>query len=71
MIFGKVWTRLLVRQVKTMRFKGKRMSEHLTKMLRKHRRGEKIGATALARLKARGLIKRKSGKKKRGKLGKR
>ena len=71
MIFGKVWTRLLARQAKALRFKGKRMSEHLTKMLRKHRRGEKIGATALARLKARGLIKRKSGKKKRGKLGKR
>ena len=71
MIFGKVWMRLLARQAKAMRFKGKRMSEHLTKMLRKHRRGEKIGATALARLKARGLIKRKSGKKKRGKLGKR
>ncbi len=51
--------------------KGKRLRTHLQKMLRKHRRGEKIGATALARLKARGLIKRKSGKKKRGKLGKR
>ena len=56
---------------KGLRMKGKRMRSHLQKMLRKHRRGEKIGATALARLKARGLIKRKSGKKKRGQLGKR
>ena len=54
-----------------LRMKGKRMQSHLQKMLRKHRRGEKIGATALDRLKARGLIKRKSGKKKRGRLGKR
>ena len=54
-----------------LRMKGKRMRSHLQKMLRKHRRGQKIGATALARLKARGLVKRKSGKKKRGRLGKR
>ena len=56
---------------KGLRMKGKRMRSHLHKMLRKHRRGQKIGATALARLKARGLVKRKSGKKKRGRLGKR
>ena len=37
---------------KGLRMKGKRMRSHLQKMLRKHRRGEKIGATALARLKA-------------------
>ena len=56
---------------KGLRMKGKRMRSHLQKMLRKHRRGQKIGAPALARLKARGLVKRKSGKKKRGRLGKR
>ena len=56
---------------KGLRMKGKRMRSHLQKMIRKHRRGQKIGATALARLKARGLVKRKSGKKKRGRLGKR
>ena len=56
---------------KGLRMKGKRMRSHLQKMLRKHRRGQKIGATALARLKARGLVKRKSGKKRRGRLGKR
>ncbi len=56
---------------KGLRMKGKRMRSHLQKMLRKHRRGQKIGAIALARLKARGLVKRKSGKKKRGRLGKR
>ena len=56
---------------KGLRMKGKRMRSRLQKMLRKHRRGQKIGATALARLKARGLVKRKSGKKKRGRLGKR
>ena len=56
---------------KGLRMKRKRMRSHLQKMLRKHRRGQKIGATALARLKARGLVKRKSGKKKRGRLGKR
>ncbi len=56
---------------KGLRMKGKRMRSHLQKMLRKHRRGQKIGATALARLKARGLVKRKSGKKKRGRLVKR
>ncbi len=54
-----------------LRLRTRRMSEHLKKMLAKHRRGEKIGATAMARLKARGLIKRKSGKKKKGRLGKR
>ena len=56
---------------KGLRMKGKRMRSPLQKMLRKHRRCQKIGATALARLKARGLVKRKSGKKKRGRLGKR
>ena len=56
---------------KGLRMKGKRMRSHLQKMLRKNRRGQKIGSTALARLKARGLVKRKSGKKKRGRLGKR
>ena len=54
-----------------LRLRTRRMSEHLKKMLAKYRRGEKIGATAIARLKARGLIKRKSGKKKKGRLGKR
>tara|TARA_Y100001937_G_scaffold28438_1_gene41004 strand:+ start:119 stop:292 length:174 start_codon:yes stop_codon:yes gene_type:complete len=57
--------------VAKLRFRTRTMSAHLKKMLAKHRRGEKIGATAMARLKARGLIKRKSGKKKRGRLGKR
>ena len=56
---------------KGLRMKGKRMRSHLQKMLRQHRRVQKIGATALARLKARGPVKRKSGKKKRGRLGKR
>jgi hypothetical protein len=53
-----------------LRYKGKKMKSHLDKMLAKYRRGESIGATAEARLKARGLIKRKSGKKLKGKLGK-
>ena len=39
-------------------------------MLKKHKRGENIGVTALARLKARGLIPRTDGTKKKGKLGK-
>ncbi len=56
---------------KGLSMQGMRLRSHLQKMLRKHRRGQKIGATALARLKARGLVKRKSGKKKRGRLGKR
>lgn len=46
------------------------MKSHLDKMLARYRRGESIGATAEARLKARGLIARKSGEKKKGKLGK-
>jgi len=50
--------------------KGKKMKSHLDKMLAKYRRGESIGVTAEARLKARGLIKRKSGKTEKGKLGK-
>jgi len=53
--------------------KGKKMKSHLDKMLAKYRRGESIGVTAEARLKARGLIKRKSGKSgktEKGKLGK-
>lgn len=53
-----------------LKFKGKKMKSHLDKMLAKYRRGESIGATAEARLKARGLIERKSGKKEKGKLGK-
>jgi hypothetical protein len=53
-----------------LKFKGKSMKSHLDKMLAKYRRGESIGATAEARLKARGLIKRKSGKTEKGKLGK-
>lgn len=38
-----------------LKFKGKEMKSHLDKMLAKYKRGENIGATALARLKARGL----------------
>lgn len=53
-----------------LKFKSKKMKSHLDKMLAKYRRGESIGATAEARLKARGLIKRKSGKVEKGKLGK-
>lgn len=44
--------------------------EHTTKMLDRHERGENIGATARARLKARGLIARADGTKRTGKLGK-
>jgi hypothetical protein len=46
------------------------MKQHLDKMLKKYKRGEKIGVTALARLKARGMIPRKDGEKKKGNLGK-
>jgi hypothetical protein len=53
-----------------LRFKSKSMKSHLDNMLAKYRRGEPIGVTAEARLKARGLIKRKSGKKEKNKLGK-
>ena len=53
-----------------LRFQGKEMKSHLDKMLTKYKRGESIGATALARLKARGLIPRADGDKKKGKLGK-
>jgi hypothetical protein len=53
-----------------LKFKGKSMKSHLDKMLAKYQRGESIGVTAEARLKARGLIKRKSGKTEKGKLGK-
>ena len=53
-----------------LRFQGKEMKSHLDKMLTKYKRGENIGATALARLKARGLIPRADGNKKQGKLGK-
>jgi len=53
-----------------LKFQGKEMKSHLDKMLARYRRGESIGATAEARLKARGLIARKSGEKKKGKLGK-
>jgi hypothetical protein len=53
-----------------LRYQGKEMKSHLDKMLAKYRRGESIGSTAEARLKARGLIERKSGDKKKGKLGK-
>jgi len=53
-----------------LRFQGKEMKSHLDKMLTKYKRGENIGATALARLKARGLIPRADGDKKKGKLGK-
>lgn len=53
-----------------LKFQGKEMKTHLSKMLAKYRRGESIGSTAEARLKARGLIPRKSGEVKRGKLGK-
>jgi hypothetical protein len=53
-----------------LRFQGKEMKSHLDKMLAKYKRGENIGATALARLKARGLIPRADGDNKKGKLGK-
>ena len=53
-----------------LRFQGKEMKSHLDKMLAKYKRGENIGATALARLKARGLIPRADGSKKKGELGK-
>jgi len=53
-----------------LRYQSKKMKSHLDKMLAKYRRGEPIGSTAEARLKARGLIERKSGDKKKGKLGK-
>jgi hypothetical protein len=46
------------------------MKSHLDKMLAKYKRGENIGATALARLKARGLIPRADGSKNKGELGK-
>jgi hypothetical protein len=48
----------------------KSIVEHTTKMLDRHERGENIGATARARLKARGLIARSDGTKRTGKLGK-
>jgi hypothetical protein len=57
-------------QFHELRFKGKEMGDHLDKMLAKYKRGEKIGVTALARLKARGLIPRADGSKKKGSLGK-
>ena len=41
-----------------LKMKGKKMGDHLDDMLKKYKRGEKIGFTALARLKARGLIPR-------------
>lgn len=53
-----------------LKYKGKEMKSHLDKMLAKYKRGENIGATALARLKARGLIPRADGSKKKGELGK-
>ena len=53
-----------------LKMKGKKMGDHLDDMLKKHKRGENIGVTALARLKARGLIPRTDGTKKKGKLGK-
>ena len=53
-----------------LRFQGKKMKSHLDKMLSKYKKGESIGATAEARLKARGLISRDTGEKKKGKLGK-
>lgn len=48
----------------------KSIVEHTTRMLDRHERGENIGATARARLKARGLIPRADGAKRTGKLGK-
>lgn len=54
-----------------LKFQGKEMKSHLDKMLSKYKKSKSIGATAEARLKARGLIPRKSGETKRGKLGKR
>ena len=57
-------------QFHELRFKGKEMGDHLDKMLTKYKRGENIGATALARPKARGLVPRADGTNKKGKLGK-
>lgn len=48
----------------------KSIVEHTTRMLDRHERGENVGATARARLKARGLIARADGTKRTGKLGK-
>lgn len=48
----------------------KSIVEHTTRMLDRHERGEDIGATARARLKARGLITRADGTKRPGVLGK-
>lgn len=48
----------------------KSIVEHTTRMLDRHERGEDIGATARARLKARGLIARADGTKRPGTLGK-
>jgi len=46
------------------------MVSHTLKMLQHHESGKDIGATARARLKARGLIARADGTKRTGKLGK-
>ncbi len=48
----------------------KSMVSHTLKMLQHHESGKDIGATARARLKARGLIARSDGTKRTGKLGK-
>lgn len=48
----------------------KSMVSHTLKMLQHHESGKNIGATARARLKARGLIARADGTKRAGKLGK-
>jgi hypothetical protein len=61
---------IYIRKNMALKFQGKEMKSHLDKMLARYRRGESIGTTAEARLKARGLIERKSGEKKKGKLGK-
>ena len=53
-----------------LKMKGKKMGDHLDDMLKKYKIGEKIGFTALARLKSRGLIPRADGTKEKGKLGK-
>jgi hypothetical protein len=42
--------------------KRKKHKVNLTELMRKHRLGKKIGTTNLARLKARGLVARTSGK---------
>lgn len=59
-----------VSEIEKIAGRPKSVVEHTTKMLDRHERGENIGATARARLKARGLIARADGTKRTGTLGK-